>query len=62
MTNAAAQAEADKAMKDVQRAIDSGLRDPDIFRGDTDLDPLRDREDFKAMLRKLEAGASSGGK
>jgi predicted esterase len=38
------------AMEALQKALDLGFNRPDLFATDPDLDTLRDREDFKALL------------
>jgi tetratricopeptide (TPR) repeat protein len=43
---------ADRAMQLLQRAVQAGYRDKAHMDKDTDLDSLRDREDFKKLLTK----------
>jgi hypothetical protein len=38
----------------LRQAIDKGFKDVAHMKKDTDLDPLRDREDFKKLLTELE--------
>jgi hypothetical protein len=45
-------AESDKAMLALRRAVDAG-RDAEKIRKNTDLDSLRDREDFKKLVTEL---------
>jgi serine/threonine-protein kinase len=45
---------ADRAMAALRQAIAGGLRNVDHIRLDTDLDPLRQREDFQKLMRELE--------
>ena len=46
---------AELAMDWLQQAIAAGYKDVDLMKRDTDLDPLRDRADFKKLLAKVEA-------
>jgi eukaryotic-like serine/threonine-protein kinase len=46
----------DEAMKMLRVAVAKGWKDSSHMKNDSDLDPLRDREDFKKMLAELEAG------
>jgi tetratricopeptide (TPR) repeat protein/tRNA A-37 threonylcarbamoyl transferase component Bud32 len=55
LTVAEGQAAADKAMDALRRAVAAGYRDVANMRTDTDLDPLRQREDFQKLLQELEA-------
>jgi tetratricopeptide (TPR) repeat protein len=48
--------QADLAMEWLRQAVAAGYRDSAQIGRDTDLDPLRDREDFKKLLAGLEAG------
>jgi tetratricopeptide (TPR) repeat protein len=48
---------ADRAMYLLHKAVQSGFKDAAHMKKDTDLDPLRDREDFKKLLAELEAKA-----
>ena len=50
-----AAAEADRAMDWLHKAVAAGFRDAAKFRSDTDLDALRDRDDFLAMAAGLPA-------
>ena len=45
--------EADQAMALLKKAADMGYRSPDTYRGETALDPLRDRPDFKQFMMDL---------
>jgi hypothetical protein len=45
--------EADAAMALLRRAVAMGYRSPDVFRAEGALDPLRDREDFRALMMDL---------
>ncbi|MGO9467085.1 MAG: TPR end-of-group domain-containing protein [Isosphaeraceae bacterium] len=45
--------EADKAMERLRRVIASGWSQAALIRIDTDLDPLRSRPDFQALLMDL---------
>jgi eukaryotic-like serine/threonine-protein kinase len=49
-----ARREADRAVEQLQRAIDSGFAELDQLRKDTALDPLRARADFQKLVAKLE--------
>ena len=44
---------ADRAMELLQKAVQAGYKDAAHMKKDTDLDPLRDREDFKKLLASL---------
>src|SRR5207249_3779480 len=55
---AAAQFYGDQAMKMLKEAIARGWKDAAHMKKDTDLDPLRQREDFKTMLAELEKAAT----
>ncbi len=46
---------ADRAMELLHRAVKTGYKDGAHMKKDTDLDPLRGREDFKKLLEELEA-------
>jgi hypothetical protein len=48
--------EAESAMECLKRAVAAGFNNVAQMKRDTDLDALRDREDFKQLLAKLEAG------
>ena len=45
---------ADRAMELLQKAVTAGYKDAAHVKKDPDLDPLRDREDFKTLLADLE--------
>jgi serine/threonine protein kinase/tetratricopeptide (TPR) repeat protein len=47
--------QADLAMDRLKRAVAAGYRDVDHMKKDTDLDALRNRDDFKKLLTELEA-------
>jgi tetratricopeptide (TPR) repeat protein len=51
---------ADRAMDLLQRAVKAGYNDAAHVRKDTDLDPLRGREDFKKLLAELEKKSTPG--
>jgi len=51
-----ADAEADRAMAWLTQAVAAGYQNSAHMRRNTDLDALRDREDFKKLLAGLEAG------
>ena len=44
-------------MQWLQKAVQAGYKDAAHMKKDTDLDPLRDRDDFKKLLAELEAKA-----
>jgi hypothetical protein len=37
----------------LNKAVAMGFRNPDVFRAEDALDPLRDREDFRLMMMDL---------
>jgi serine/threonine protein kinase/tetratricopeptide (TPR) repeat protein len=45
---------ADRAMELLQKAVQAGFRDAAWMAKDPDLDPIREREDFKELLNKLQ--------
>jgi len=53
LTAADARAEADEAIKSLQRAAAAGLREAARMRVDTDLDPIRSRPDFQLLIMDL---------
>jgi serine/threonine-protein kinase len=55
LTAADGQAEGDKAIAALRRAVDAGFRDADAMRKDTDLEPLRKRPDFQNLQDELDA-------
>ena len=44
---------ADRAMEMLQKAVNAGYKDATLMAKNTDLDPLRDRDDFKKLLAEL---------
>jgi serine/threonine protein kinase len=50
----AAQFYGDAAMKLLREAVGKGYKDVPLMKKDTDLDPLRQREDFKKLVAELE--------
>ncbi len=50
---------ADRAMEFLERAVNTGWNNAEHTAKDTDLDPLRDREDFKKLLADLERMAAA---
>jgi serine/threonine-protein kinase len=56
-----ATAYADRAVALLRRAVAKGWKDAAHMKKDTDLDPLRSRDDFKKLLAELEAKAKPGG-
>ncbi len=46
---------ADRAMAMLKQAVTAGWKDAAHIRKDTDLDPLRQREDFNKLLAEMEA-------
>ncbi len=46
--------DADRAMQWLQKAVQAGYKDAAHMKKDTDLDPLREREDFKKLVAELE--------
>jgi tetratricopeptide (TPR) repeat protein len=57
-----AQTYADRAVDLLRQALQKGFRDAAQLKKDTDLDPLRSREDFKKLLSELEKKAKAGTK
>ena len=53
-----ADAEADRAMAWLKQAVAAGWNHVAYLKQDTDLDSLREREDFKSLVRDLEAKRS----
>ena len=47
--------DADRAMELLAKAVQAGYKDVAHMKKDTDLDPLRDRDDFKKLIAELEA-------
>jgi hypothetical protein len=45
---------ANRAMELLHKAVKAGYKDYPHMTRDTDLDPLRDREDFKKLMAELE--------
>jgi len=52
-----ANAEADRAMEWLKRAVAAGYKDVANMTKDNDIDALRGREDFRALLKELGAAA-----
>jgi hypothetical protein len=50
-----AQSYGDRAMAMLRQAVKNGYKDVTHMKKDTDLDSLRQREDFQQLLRELEA-------
>jgi hypothetical protein len=50
----AAQFYGDAAMKLLRAAVSKGYKDAAHMKKDTDLDPLRQREDFQKLVAELE--------
>ncbi len=46
--------DADRAMQWLHKAVQAGYKDAAHMKKDTDLDPLRGRDDFKKLLAELE--------
>ncbi len=46
--------DADRAMQWLHKAVQAGYKDSAHMKKDTDLDPLREREDFKKLIAELE--------
>lgn len=46
---------ADRAMELLAKAVNFGYSDLDLIKSDADLQSLREREDFKQLLKKAEA-------
>jgi serine/threonine-protein kinase len=51
-------ADSDKAMATLRRAVDAGFRDAAGMSKDTDLESLRKRDDFQALVREVETKAT----
>ena len=49
--------DADRAMEWLHKAVQAGYKDAAHMKKDTDLDPLRERADFKKLVAELEAKA-----
>ncbi len=45
----------DQAMQSLRQALAKGYKDAAQIKKDKDLDPLRQREDFRKLLGELEA-------
>jgi hypothetical protein len=54
------QAYADRAMELLRKAVQAGWSDGAHIAKDSDLDPLRDRKDFKSLLGELGPKATTG--
>jgi serine/threonine protein kinase/tetratricopeptide (TPR) repeat protein len=50
---------ADRAMELLRKAVQAGSKDAAHMAKDSDLDPLRDREDFKKLMAELEAATKT---
>ncbi|HEY2785464.1 MAG TPA: hypothetical protein VGJ05_10865, partial [Fimbriiglobus sp.] len=50
---------AGRAVKHLRTAVSRGFRDPNVYATDTDLNSLRDRDEFKKLLADLAAKARS---
>jgi tetratricopeptide (TPR) repeat protein len=50
---------ADRAMELLHKAVKAGYKDAGLMKKDSDLDPLRSREDFKKLLREIEGKKSA---
>ena len=48
---------ADRALELLRKAVKAGYKDAAHMKKDTDLDPLRERDDCKKLLSELEKGA-----
>jgi hypothetical protein len=51
---------ADQAVGALRQAVAHGYQDAAHMKKDTDLDPLRGRDDFQKLLAELDKGASKG--
>jgi TolB-like protein len=49
----------ERGMVMLRRSVEKGYREIELFRRDPDLDPLRGREEFKALMRELEISGKS---
>jgi hypothetical protein len=45
---------ADEALKVLRQAVDKGFKDAEYLKRTDSFDPLREREEFKELLRRLE--------
>ena len=54
-----ADADADRAIAWLRKAIAAGYTNVDHMKTDRDLDALRDRADFKKLLADLQAGKAT---
>ena len=52
-----AKEDADRAMQWLLKAVQAGYKDAAHMKKDTDLDPLRERDDFKKLIAELEKKA-----
>jgi serine/threonine protein kinase len=50
----------DRAMEALRRAIRGGFVNPEILQSDPDLDPLRDRPDFQALIKEVTKQSDHG--
>lgn len=51
----ALQGKGDEAMVWLERALEAGMRDPELLAADRDLDALRDRPDFAALVKRVRS-------
>ena len=54
--------EAEKAMAVLRQAVSLGYRNPDAYRNESALDPLRDRPDFQVLMLDLAMPADFFGR
>jgi hypothetical protein len=59
LTAAEGTAAAEKAMDALRKAVAGGYRNVKHMRSDTDLDSLRQREDFQKLLKDLESAPNT---
>jgi tetratricopeptide (TPR) repeat protein len=57
-----AQAYANRAVATLRQAVQNGYKDAAHMKTDTDLDPLRSREDFQKLVKELEDKVATGAK
>jgi tetratricopeptide (TPR) repeat protein len=51
---------ADRAMELLAKAVGEGFRDLDLIKSDVDLNSLRQRDDFKRLVKEVEAATAAG--